>query len=77
MIELYISETCPYCRKVMDFLFDKKIDYVKKDVSNSANLDKLMQLGGKHQVPFLIDGDVKMYESSDIIEYIKEKYKIN
>ena len=74
MIELYIMETCPYCRKVTDFLYDKKIEYVKKDVSDIKNAEELMKFGGKNQVPFMIDGDTKMYESADIIEYVRKKH---
>lgn len=36
----------------------------------------LVQLGGKEQVPFLVDTDAgeMMYESGDIIEYLKKSY---
>ena len=74
MLELYISQTCPYCRKVMNFLEENKIEYKKMDVAVTKNLDVLINVGGKHQVPFLIDEHVNMYESDDIINYIKEHY---
>lgn len=70
MIELYISETCPYCRKVMDFMEKESIRYDKKDVSIPENYDKLMKLGGMAQVPFLYDDGVHMYESDKIIKYL-------
>lgn len=75
MIELYISETCPYCRKVMDFLENSDVSYIKKDVSEPENLSSLLKLGGKAQVPFLDDPEngVSMFESDDIIEYIKNR----
>jgi glutaredoxin 2 len=36
----------------------------------------LLKLGGKEQVPFMVDTDkgVMMYESEDIIEYLKKNY---
>ena len=36
----------------------------------------LMKLGGKEQFPFLVDTDrgEMMYESEDIIEYVKKHY---
>ena len=71
MVDLYISETCPYCRKVMEFCKNNNIEYNKKDVSVMENYQELMQIGGKNQVPFLVDGSIKMYESDDIIEYLK------
>jgi len=66
-------ETCPFCQKVMHFADSENIVFNKFDVNNSENHRRLMELGGKDQVPFLVDGDVKMYESSDIIEYLKTK----
>ncbi len=73
MLDLYIMETCPYCKKVMTFLDDKKITYNKVDIANKSSEDALIKLGGKRQVPFLVDKDrnIQMYESNDIIEYLK------
>jgi glutaredoxin len=70
MIELFISESCPYCHKVMDFLDKESIKYDKKDVSIHANYERLMQLGGLAQVPFLYDDGISLYESDKIIEYL-------
>lgn len=36
--------------------------------------EKLVAIGGKNQVPFLVDGDVNMYESQDIIQYLEKKF---
>ena len=73
MIDVYISETCPYCRKVMDFLKEAKITYHKFDVQNPDNVLRLLTLGGKDQVPFLYNEstDDRLYESEDIINYLK------
>lgn len=72
MIDLYISETCPYCHKVMDFMDKESIRYNKKDVSNPQNYEMLMNLGKKPQVPFMYDADyeVSLYESDEIIKYL-------
>lgn len=75
MFDLYISETCPYCRKVIDFLEENNIKYNKKNVIEPANLNMLLKLGGKAQVPFLDDfeDNISMYESDDIIEYVMNR----
>lgn len=72
MIDLYISETCPYCHKVMDFMAKESIRYNKKDVSVPKNREELLEIGGQLQVPFINDTDygVSMYESDDIIKYL-------
>jgi glutathione S-transferase len=75
MYELFVMQGCPYCRKVMSFMEENGIEHKVKDVSVSENHDELMKLGGKYQVPFLKDGGVTMYESDDIIEYVK-KHKV-
>jgi len=73
MLDLFIMESCPYCKKVMAFMQENSINYNKVDISETSNEDTLIQLGGKRQVPFLVDRDrnIQMNESNDIIEYIK------
>ncbi len=75
MYDLYVSETCPYCRKVMNFFDENNIVYNKKDITNPENLNNLIKIGGEKQVPFLVDttNNVSMYESDDIIKYVKSK----
>lgn len=75
MLDLYILETCPFCRKVMDTFDESNIEYNKKNILEKENLDELIKLGGKQQVPFLVDNDCNkfMYESDDIIKYVKNK----
>ena len=71
MLELFILETCPYCKKVMAYFDENNVEYKKIDISNKENEESLIRIGGKRQVPFMIDKDrnIQMYESNDIIEY--------
>lgn len=73
MLDLYVLEQCPYCQKVMKFLDEKGIEYNKINIEENGNKETLIKLGGKRQVPFLVDKDrnIQMYESNDIIEYLK------
>lgn len=77
MLELYYSQTCPYCRKVLSFFEENDIDFVPKEVSDPLNYDELMRLGKIAQVPFLVDteNDEQMYESDIIIDYVKNLNK--
>lgn len=76
MLELFILETCPYCRKTLDFMNKYGISFETKDVTDKKNFDLLMQIGGKDQVPFLYDSDFNrsMYDSDNIIDYVKSAY---
>ena len=73
MIDLFILESCPYCKKVMKYMDENGMAYNKIDITNKASEESLIQIGGKRQVPFMVDRDrnIQMYESSDIIEYVK------
>lgn len=77
--DLYFKPECPYCLKVLNFMKENKIvnftSYnIKDGRSGEENTKELIELGGKDQVPFMVFGDEKMYESDDIIEYLKENY---
>ncbi|QQK08461.1 glutaredoxin family protein [Miniphocaeibacter halophilus] len=73
-LELFYKDVCPYCQKVFRFI-DKynlrdKITFTNIS-SNPADKDRLIEVGGSVQVPCLFIDDKPMYESSDIIEYLK------
>lgn len=75
MFDLYILKTCPYCKKVIEFMDENNIKYSLKDVADSDKYNELIKIGGKSQVPFLVDNNsnVKLYESDEIIDYLKNK----
>ena len=76
MLDLYMLETCPFCKKVIKFLEENGIEYNKIDVSNSENHRRLLETGGKDQVPFISDEGTRLYESDDIINYLKNNRHI-
>ena len=73
MFDLFILETCPYCKKVMSFMEEHGVKFNKINIADKASEESLIHIGGKRQVPFLVDRDrnIQMYESNDIIEYVK------
>ena len=77
MLDLYILENCPYCKKVLAFLEEHKIKFNPINIKDKKNEETLIKLGGKRQVPFLVDNDrnIQMYESNDIIEYRNQNGK--
>lgn len=76
--DFYFKPECPFCMKVMNFMHDNTIiNYTSFNISDGTareeNKKKLEDLGGKVQVPFIVDKDGKgMYESDDIIEHFKD-----
>lgn len=74
-LNLYYLETCPFCRKVLYFMQENDITLGMKNASQDPELRaELSSKGGKAQFPALeIDGKI-MYESDDIISWLKENY---
>ena len=73
MINVFILPACPYCNKVLTYMNEHGIAYKTIDISEPENEEALIKIGGKRQVPFIMDKEhgVEMYESNDIIEYLK------
>ena len=70
---LYIRPSCPYCQKVTNFLSSQKKSIPTKDIGTDKNaLNELIQKGGKRQVPCLMINGKPLYESNDIINWLKK-----
>ena len=80
MIKLYIRYECPFCQKVLkklkelDLEEDEDFELIEAG-QGTPGRGTVLEVGGRGQVPFMIDGDTHMYESDDIIDYIVNKFK--
>ena len=70
---LFKKDTCTYCRKVMKYMEEAgRTDIVCRDIVQDAEAEKeLIAVGGKRQVPCLFIEGEPLYESTDIIEWLK------
>lgn len=75
MLTLYYRPTCPFCQRVLGEAEEMGVQFNLKNISSDeALVEELVSKGGKKQVPFLVDEEkgVSMYESADIIDYLKD-----
>jgi len=73
-VTIYTTLTCPYCRRVKDFLKANKINFEEIDVTKSREaIDRLIEKSGQIGVPVIeIDGEIIV--GADI-QKLKEKLK--
>lgn len=74
---LYYKDTCPYCKKVFRVIdkynLNEKIE--TKNINESSEFkEELINNGGSVMVPCLFIDGKAMYESSDIIKYLKDNF---
>lgn len=72
-LELYYRNFCGYSRKVLDYMEEHGITMVTHCLQTEKGSEqRLVELGGKAQVPCLIIDGKALYESDDIIAYLAE-----
>lgn len=73
-LELFLKETCPFCCKVMNEIYTSgRTDVETHDVDvDQEDYNRLVREGGKYQVPCLFIDGKPMYESDDIIAWLKQ-----
>jgi glutathione S-transferase len=77
LLELWSFEASPYCRKVREVLSELALAALVHNVGKRGRRrPDLVALGGKMQVPYLVDPNtgVAMYESDDIVAYLRKTY---
>jgi glutathione S-transferase len=77
MIKLYDSAFSPFARKVRMALEYKSLNYEAVDGLLKPNHQALRAVNGRIEVPALIDGDVVVVNSPDIVAYLDNRYPIN
>ncbi|MDB5195337.1 MAG: hypothetical protein JWO84_521 [Parcubacteria group bacterium] len=76
MITLYINPACPFCQKTLEVAREVGAPLTVKNIHDEGVADELVRIGGKKQMPFMVDDEdeVSMYESEDIMAYLHQKY---
>ena len=72
--KLFVGTACPHCRKVENFMEENNIEIQIVNISEERDaMKELIENGGTRQVPCLFHDGEYMYESNDIIEFLKNK----
>src|SRR5437868_5918437 len=74
MLTLFTNGFSPFARKVALALEYKGLAYEPIDGLNHENRDALIKVNPRAEVPALIDGDIVVVNSSDIVAYLDLKY---
>lgn len=72
-LKLYKFDSCPYCQRVLRYIEDSgRTDITLCDIRKSEEHRLyLIENGGKQQVPCLFIDGKPLYESLDIIDWLK------
>ena len=72
-LELYIMNGCPFCTKVKAFIIKNELEVPERNISTDVEAEqKLIAVGGKRQVPCLFIDGKPLYESNDIITWLRD-----
>jgi glutathione S-transferase len=74
MITLYVKTGCPFSAKAMAALDAYGAQYEARNIKKPEFLKELMDLGGKKQTPFFVDGETHFYESDQIVAYVERVF---
>lgn len=78
LLVLYDFEACPFCRRVREALTRLALPVSIRPCPKGGRRfrDELLALGGKEQVPFLVDPDrgLRLYESKIIVASLEAAY---
>lgn len=74
MIKLYDSAFSPFARKVRMVLDHKGLHYETVDGLLKSNHGALKAVNGRIEVPTLVDGDLVVVNSPDIVAYLDHRY---
>ena len=74
MMKLYDSAFSPFARKVRMVLDHKGLDFEAVDGLLKSNHEALETVNARIEVPALVDGDIVVVNSADIVSYLEFRY---
>jgi glutathione S-transferase len=77
MMKLFDSAFSPFARKVRMVLEHKGLQFEAVDGLLRSNHAALKAVNGRVEVPVLVDGDVVVVNSADIVGYLEYRYPVN
>jgi len=73
-VELYTTQTCPYCFAAKNLLTEKGVAYSEQDVSyDPAMRERLLKRTGRQTVPQIFFGDQHIGGFTDLEHYFKNQ----
>ncbi|WOH37222.1 glutathione S-transferase family protein [Thalassotalea fonticola] len=73
---LYGSTTSPFVRRIRLFTHSIPVDFVVMDIFAGEDRKVLIEKNPTLKVPFLVDGEVNVYDSRVIHRYITDKFEL-
>lgn len=73
-MRLYDNAFSPFARKVRIVLDHKGLAYEALDGLAKVNHDALLAVNSRIEIPVLVDGDVTVVNSADIVAYLEHRY---
>ncbi|PCJ19872.1 MAG: glutaredoxin [Candidatus Cloacimonadota bacterium] len=71
---LYQYPQCPFCARVLQAIKPLNLDIeLRNTITNPKYKQELKALTGRTTVPCLVENGKPMFESADIIKYLKSK----
>ena len=71
---LYYKKSCPFCQKVLRIMEANHLTMDTRETTQPGNQNDLIRIGGKKQVPCLVTNGKPLYESDDIVAYLRENF---
>jgi glutaredoxin len=76
-LTLYMFAGCPYCRRVTDAAAALGFTLETRNIrADPAALADLLRVGGKKTVPCLFVNGRALYESEDIVRFLKTQVRL-
>jgi len=73
-IELYSAEVCPFAQRTRIVLMEKGLEFTVTEIDLAHKPDWFAHVSPYGKVPVLVQGDVRVYESAIINEYLEEAF---